>query len=76
MFLNTLELSGFSGNIKRKKIRWNTYVTITFLFWKSKLYKCQMSEAAAQCFEIFSENSLVSICDAVLTSVKYLTGLR
>ena len=34
-----------------------------------------MSEAAAHCFEIFSQNSLVSICGAVLT-VNYLTGLR
>ena len=34
-----------------------------------------MSEAAAPCFKIFSQNSLVSICGAVLTSVEYLTGL-
>ena len=35
-----------------------------------------MSEAAAQCIEIFSLNSLENICGAVLTSVKYLAGLR
>ena len=34
-----------------------------------------MSEAAAQCIEIFSLNSLENICGAVLTSVKYLTDL-
>ena len=35
-----------------------------------------MLEAAAQCFETFSGNSLVSICAVVLTLVKYLTGLQ
>ena len=34
-----------------------------------------MSEAAAQCFEIFSKGSVESICGAVIT-VKYLTDLR
>ena len=34
MFLNTL--SGFSGNIMRKEYRWNTYVTIIFLFLEIK----------------------------------------
>ena len=35
-----------------------------------------MSEAAAQCFEKISNNSLGNICGAVLTSVKYLSGFR
>ena len=35
-----------------------------------------MPEAASQCFEILSYNSLVSICGAVQTLVNYLTGLR
>ena len=35
-----------------------------------------MSEAAAQCIEIFSLNSLENISGAVLTSVKYLAGHR
>ena len=35
-----------------------------------------MSEAAAHCIEIFSLNSLENNCRAVLTSVKYLAGLR
>ena len=34
-----------------------------------------MSEAAAQCFEIFSKGSVESICGEVVT-VKYLTDLR
>ena len=34
-----------------------------------------MSEAAPQCFGIFSQNYLVNICGSVLTFVKYLTGL-
>ena len=34
-----------------------------------------MSEAVAQCIEIFSINSLENNCGAVLTSVKYLAGL-
>ena len=35
-----------------------------------------MSEKATQCIEIFSLNSLENICGEVLTSVKYLAGLR
>ena len=35
-----------------------------------------MSEAATQCIEIFSLDSLENIYGAVLTSVKYLAGLR